>query len=281
MEKIDYTTLKNSKPKGNKIIDCFTFYNELDMLEFRLMELNDVVDIFVIVEATTTHSGLPKELNFHKNKHRFLNWLPKIHYYVVDNLPKGNSSSHDWFREEYQRDAIKFALTQISPNPNDTILISDLDEIPNTQIINYFINNPTFNECLGLSMDWYYYNLNTKLNIPPSRNAKILRYQKMLTTGLSPSQIRLEDWMYLENGGWHFSFFMSVDKIIEKLKSYAHQEYNTKEIINPERLRKLIKEGKDIFPGRVENNSFYQLPIKDNPHLPKNYKFWLKNSRTL
>jgi hypothetical protein len=40
---------KSVKPKP-KVIDCFIFYNELDMLEFRLEELNDVVDRFFIVE---------------------------------------------------------------------------------------------------------------------------------------------------------------------------------------------------------------------------------------
>ena len=34
-----------------KIIDCFTFYNELQLLEYRLSILYDVVDYFIIVEA--------------------------------------------------------------------------------------------------------------------------------------------------------------------------------------------------------------------------------------
>jgi beta-1,4-mannosyl-glycoprotein beta-1,4-N-acetylglucosaminyltransferase len=282
MDKIDYITLKSNKPEGSKVIDCFTFYNELDMLEFRLMELDDVVDTFIIVEATLTHSGLPKELNFHKNKHRFSKWLHKIHYYVVDDLPMGISSAHDWFREEYQRDNIKFALEQISPKPNDIIIISDLDEIPNSLIINHFRTNPLFSEgALGLCMDWYYYNLTTGLNIPPTKNSKILYYQKLLTLGLTPSQIRLKEWISVSNAGWHLTFFMSVDKIITKLESYAHQEFNTSEVKNPEALRKLITEGKDIFPNRSESDKFYQKPLKENSFLPKNYKFWLENSRTL
>ena len=35
-----------------KIIDCFIFYNELDLLNYRLNVLNNVVDYFIIVEAT-------------------------------------------------------------------------------------------------------------------------------------------------------------------------------------------------------------------------------------
>ena len=59
-----FTTLKLYRPtlfeqfqRNQIIVDSFIFYNELDMLEFRLTELNDVVDYFVIVEATHTFSG--------------------------------------------------------------------------------------------------------------------------------------------------------------------------------------------------------------------------------
>ncbi len=36
------------------IYDCFPFVNELDVLENRLKELADLVDRYVIVEATKT-----------------------------------------------------------------------------------------------------------------------------------------------------------------------------------------------------------------------------------
>jgi beta-1,4-mannosyl-glycoprotein beta-1,4-N-acetylglucosaminyltransferase len=34
-----------------KVIDCFPFYNELDILEIRLGELYDQIDGLVLVEA--------------------------------------------------------------------------------------------------------------------------------------------------------------------------------------------------------------------------------------
>jgi len=55
----------NNKPK---IIDCFTFYNEIDLLNYRLSVLNDVVDYFVIVEATHTHVGKKKYYIFKENE---------------------------------------------------------------------------------------------------------------------------------------------------------------------------------------------------------------------
>ena len=44
------------------VIDCFIFFNELEMLEFRLEELNEHVDYFVLVESNLTHTGIEKEL---------------------------------------------------------------------------------------------------------------------------------------------------------------------------------------------------------------------------
>ena len=59
-----------------KIVDCFTFYNELDMLYYRLNLLYSHVDYFVIVEAKETHAGNPKKLYFEENK-KFMNhsWI--------------------------------------------------------------------------------------------------------------------------------------------------------------------------------------------------------------
>ncbi|MBO9668238.1 MAG: N-acetylglucosaminyltransferase, partial [Bdellovibrio sp.] len=37
-----------------KVYDCFSFFNELDLLEIRLNELDSVVDHFVLMEATKT-----------------------------------------------------------------------------------------------------------------------------------------------------------------------------------------------------------------------------------
>ena len=51
--------------------DCFSFFNELDLLEIRLNVLKDAVDKFVLVEAGETHSGKPKPLYFKENEARF------------------------------------------------------------------------------------------------------------------------------------------------------------------------------------------------------------------
>ena len=54
-----------------KVIDCFIFYNELDLLDYRLNILKEVVDYFVIVESTHTFVGKEKELYFNKDKYNY------------------------------------------------------------------------------------------------------------------------------------------------------------------------------------------------------------------
>ena len=47
-----------------KLIDCFMYFDEDLVLDIRLNTLKDKVDKFIIVEATKTHAGENKSLNF-------------------------------------------------------------------------------------------------------------------------------------------------------------------------------------------------------------------------
>ena len=67
------------------VFDCFLFLNELDLLELRLNELNDVVDYFIIAESTYSFKGdKKKELFFlEKNRSRFEKFWKKIIYLPI------------------------------------------------------------------------------------------------------------------------------------------------------------------------------------------------------
>lgn len=47
-----------------KIYDCFSFFNEVDLLDIRLNELDSIVDYFVIIESTRTFMKKEKPLVF-------------------------------------------------------------------------------------------------------------------------------------------------------------------------------------------------------------------------
>ena len=61
-----------------KTYDCFTFFNELDVLEIRLKEMWDVTDYFVIAESNLSHSGKPKDYILLDNWERFKPYEEKI-----------------------------------------------------------------------------------------------------------------------------------------------------------------------------------------------------------
>ena len=124
------------------IYDCFTFFNELDLLEIRLNILNEVVDKFVLVEATRTHRGNPKPLYFKENKKRFAPFLDKIIHIVVDSYEPvekyiaskdSDPKLHSWAYENFQRHAIIHGLDDLKDE--DSLIISDLDEIPTAEAV--------------------------------------------------------------------------------------------------------------------------------------------------
>ena len=77
------------------------------------------------------------------------------------------------------------------------------------------------------------------------------------------------NWNIIEDGGWHFSFVMSNSKIREKIRSFAHTEFNKSKYINIKSIRKNISLKKDLF-GRELNF----IKINDEKKLPK---YLLKN----
>ncbi len=115
-----------------KIYDCFTFFNELELLELRLATYYDIVDCFVIVEADKTHANIPKPFNFAEHLQDYEKFLPKIHY-VMDNSIVPYSGKDDWSIENNQRNSIMKGLTDAAPD--DLVMISDLDEFPDPTVV--------------------------------------------------------------------------------------------------------------------------------------------------
>ena len=66
------------------IYDTFMYNGEEDILDIRLHTLDSIVDKFIILESTKSHSLLPRELEFEKQKNRFKQFEDKICYYNID-----------------------------------------------------------------------------------------------------------------------------------------------------------------------------------------------------
>jgi beta-1,4-mannosyl-glycoprotein beta-1,4-N-acetylglucosaminyltransferase len=260
-----------------QMIDCFTFYNEIDMLMYRLNTLYDVVDKFVLVEATLTHRGNEKPLYFKENKEKFGRFLDKIIHIIDDGLnplPKVNPSvewnDDVWKNENHQRNSIQEGLKQLSLNENDILIISDVDEIPNPNILRILREKNMKIDYLSLSQDMYYYNLTT-LNYNKWFLAKVLSYSYYVDVlKYTPQLCRsLITKRCIENGGWHLSYFGDPHFIQNKLKQFAHQEFNNEKYTDLGEIQKRIQNKEDLFSR--QNEKWIHLPIEQNNFLPPNY----------
>ena len=112
------------------IYDCFTFYDEIELLEWRLRMLAGVVDCFVIVEANRSFQNREKPFNLEKYRDRLAVYWDKIRYLkITEEIPY----TDDWSIEIYQRNYIANGLKDCQAD--DVIIIGDVDEIPDPRVL--------------------------------------------------------------------------------------------------------------------------------------------------
>jgi len=260
-----------------KIVDGFTFYNEIDLLTYRLNILNDVVDYFVIVESTHTHVGNPKPLFFEENKQKFVQFSHKIIHIVVDDFPFkvpniDYQRGEQWINERFQRFAIKRGLDKISFNDEDCLMITDLDEIPDPNVLKSIKDGNKSISVAKIGMDLYYYNLVSKFENFVWTYPIILTYKCFRELGLNCDQLRFHNCESIYPAGWHLSYFGNTKFIKNKIEQFAHTELNRSEITKPENIEKSIRESSDVFH---RGEKITKVPISENKYLPHQYEIYL------
>ena len=293
------------------IYDCFMYFDEDLLLDLRLNSLNKYIKKFVITEATYTHNGNKKKLNFDINN--FKKFKDKIEYIVVDTHPQNilelvegeskdkrgeklilNGMARDYFQRENLAKGLREAKNE------DLILISDLDEIPNLDNFNFA---DVKNNIVIFEQKMFYYKLNlfysdfiwqgtkatkSKNFLSPQwlRNIKGKKYPKWRIDTFF-SKKRYSNLIYVKNGGWHFTCLRTAEELEKKLLNFAHHyEYEVSGLkIND--LKKMITEKRSIYDHNADQKSFKwsgksilkrinnnELPDYINNNLEK-YKDWL------
>lgn len=219
-----------------RIIDCTIGFNEVDLFELRIAELEDIVDVFLVVEATHTHSGNPKPLYFTE-------WYKANPRHNVIIRVWNNAEMPDaWTRENCHREEINHALKELGVSRDTIIMISDMDEIPKESSLDNFMHlecdeNENIKEtipdgvwCFEQDLSYLYFNTTDgKWN-----GTRIFRYdqipwdQPRAVTDLV--RYRSSDMIagVIPDGGWHFSSCGGADKVRLKFDSYAHTEMQVK-----------------------------------------------------
>lgn len=233
------------------IIDTFLFFNELDILELRLKELENVVDKFVLVEAAFTFSGKPKPLYYAENMDRFARWKNQIYHYVLLECPQ--EDDYDWGREYYSRNAIARAVRPFL-DKHPIIMLSDVDEIPRPIAVGGAFNNLERDDVITFDQTMYYYYLNLKGNLTWHGTRM---FSSNMLERKSPQELRhfTDPTNILYRSGWHFSHCNGgINKIKEKLFAGSHQEYNKPEFTDTSKISERVFSGKDLYGRNIEWN---------------------------
>ena len=262
------------------IFDCFMYFDEDLLLDIRLNSLNKYVKKFVIAEATYTHNGTKKKLNFNINN--FKKFKDKISYIVVDQHPsnileinetdsdekKGeklilNGMARDYFQREY------LAKGLIEAKDEDLILVSDLDEIPNLRNLDL---NSIGNNIFIFEQKIFYYKLNLiygdflwqgtraikkKNFLSPQwlRNIKGKNYP-MWRLDAFFSKKKYSNIKFVKDGGWHFTCLKTPEQLEKKLLNFAHHYEFEKSGLKIEDIKKYISEKRIIYDYKADQKKY-------------------------
>jgi len=260
-----------------KLIDAFIFFNEVELLRFRLNYLNEVVEYFIIAESNKSFTGKDKDLMVPKIINNLSKKIiDKIVYIVVDDMPDGFTYQDNEKRERHQRCKLDIGISKLNLDDNDILMISDIDEIPDKRILKSLKINGNF-ELSNLE----FYNFGGSINHQIfSKNEepemwycfKIIKYKFYKFLNFNPQTLRFYGQYGIDvplsiipKSGWHFSYFGGVSNIKTKLENFCHQEFNNDFVKNS--LEKNLKNNKTIFNEMVGCESFTKpcdLKIIDN-----------------
>ncbi len=289
------------------------FFDEEMLLDLRLNVMNRYVDKFIITEATYTHNGKPKKLNFDIKK--FDKFKEKIIYIVVDKQPpdlfdikETDKDKNDrwgqklvlngYKRDNYQREMAMSALKNI--NPEDWIIINDIDEIPDLKEVNFknfksklvLFKQKIFYYKFNLvypNVSWFGSKACKKENfLSPQwlRNIKDKKYP-WWRLDIINSKKKYNNITFVNNGGWHFTNIKSPADIEKKLLNYTHHYEFEQSGLKIEDLRKKVFEKKIIYDHNVDQReskwhskkTLSKIDISELPdYLKKNvnkYSDWL------
>ena len=263
-----------------KIYDCLQYYDEDFLLDLRLNVLNKYVKKFIITEATYSHNGTKKKLNFDIN--RFDKFKDKITYLVVDKAPpkilefvngeaEGEKSKksilNGMARDYFQRENLARGLQDV--DDNDVVMISDLDEIPNLENVDL---SKIKNKIIIFKQKMLYYKLNLlyenfiwhgtkackkKNFVSPQwlRNIKAKKYPKW-RFDLFFSKKKYTDLFFIENGGWHFTYLKSPEDLEKKLLNFAHHYEFEKSGLKINDIKRFIAEKRIVYDHGIDQRGY-------------------------
>lgn len=241
------------------IYDCFSFFNELELLELRLHELDPIVDKFVLIEGKETYTKNPKRAYYEENKELFKEFKDKIIHILLDKLPDLGVEG----REHWTRDQLMIGLTDKCKD-DDIIFVGAVDELPNVKNLPIYIEKLKKNYAINLSMvqRWYYVNCEDA-DTRSIACTGISKYK--FVKEHSPEQLRYGGgFVTPECAGWHFSWMGGVEKVLQKVTSFSHTSFNKEPMTNRDYAEKQLSDPEKYGNYLDPNQKLKILSLDEN-----------------
>lgn len=214
-------------------------YNgEEDILDIRLNTLDPIVDKFILIESPSSHSRLPRELEYPKQKDRFKKFENKINYYPINYCKNDNFLLNDWTGREVIENVL---INKHDLKFDDIIIHGDLDEIPRPESLEKIIlSDLTIEKPYTFMIDsrLLCFDLESKEerhgrirgNFPGSMllKGKLLKDNKLYwlrqirCNPIIQSKDYKDTFNLIDNAGWHFSYCAGPDRTVDKFKFFSH-----------------------------------------------------------
>jgi beta-1,4-mannosyl-glycoprotein beta-1,4-N-acetylglucosaminyltransferase len=231
-----------------EIVDIFLFNNEIEVLDLRVKILEDVVDKFIVREATHTFQGEPKECLASTYKH------PKVFVSTIETP----TALDTWERERFQR-SFKINFEEFGIKENSIILTSDLDEIPDPKALLWLRDNFNSDAIYAFEQKMYQYYLNVRNLSEEWSGSRACSTETYLKYDAEFLRQRKDLCLTILDAGWHWSFLGGEEQIEKKIASYSHEEYDNEEVIK--QIAKRMLNNEDVF-GR--GFTLQTVPLDDS-----------------
>lgn len=150
-------TLKNEP----KVILCFPFHHEFEVLYIKLLLLSPFIDQFVLVESEYNERGEKKPLLFtqKENNAPFVTYRSEIKHIISTFVPNEKGKDLLWTMKYQMKNTIgEYIIQNVSHEYpfNSIVLVGDADEIPSPESITWLKTNVDFSSNTGSSMVYEY-----------------------------------------------------------------------------------------------------------------------------
>jgi beta-1,4-mannosyl-glycoprotein beta-1,4-N-acetylglucosaminyltransferase len=290
--------------KKNKIVDCFFFYDEIEMLKMRVKELSPYVDYFIVIEGKIDFRNNPKKINFNLEDDFFNDYRQKINHLVYDKFDKSllkelyenlkyerkllsfNESIIDKFDIiNYALNNLKEKILSLDLQFDDLILVSDVDEIPDLSNVDLIIEYIKFDSLIlrQTNFVWSYnfYDTYPHLGTCAFNKSKLVTKPKDLLFFYEQKFRGLYFPSIIVNNGYHFAHFYDYEKTLNKL-NLLHDS-NEDVVLTKSAI---LESMKNLIHPNQKNKLYlhtlveYSGPLPKNSHLLNNQvigRIWSKN----